>query len=218
MTAAARQQVSAGRRAMLAKVHLAAKELGLADDARRDVLERIAGARSSADCTDDQLDAVLREFRRLGWTPSKAAPGKHPRARGARKPAPASHPVALKARAMWLSLWNLGVVRQGTETALEAFAARQLGVDRLQWADQAQGYRLIEALKAMAERAGWSQELSALVKPERRLWALKARLVQRQAEILGRPPLQLHDTTEADLDRLARELGPQVRAYKALCE
>ncbi|MFN4177400.1 regulatory protein GemA [Phenylobacterium sp.] len=218
MTAAARQQVSAGRRAMLAKVHLAAKELGLDDDARRDVLERIAGARSSADCTDDQLDAVLREFRRLGWTPSKAAPAKHPRGQGARKPAPASHPVALKARAMWLSLWNLGVVRQGTETALEAFAARQLGVDRLQWADQAQGYRLIEALKAMAERAGWSQELSALVKPERRLWSLKARLVQRQAEILGRPPLQLHDMTEADLDRLARELGPQVRAYKALCE
>src|SRR3546814_16890334 len=54
----------------------------------------------------------------------------------------------------------LGVVRDPSESALEAFAARQLNVEQLQWADQGRVYKLIEALKAMAERAGWSQNLA----------------------------------------------------------
>jgi phage gp16-like protein len=215
MSAAARQHVSSPRRAMLAKVHLAAKELGLKDEERRDVLERLTGHRSSADCTDAQLDQVLAHFRSLGWKPV-ASKAPQPRHEGGSKPVrkPAETPIAGKARALWASLWNLGVVRQGTEAALEAFAKRQLGVDRLQWADAATAFRLIEALKAMAEREGWSQDL-ALVKPERHVWALKARLVQRQAQILGRPPVNIGGLSEAQLDRMARDLGVEVRAQKA---
>jgi len=210
MTAAARNVVSSDRRAMLAKVHLAAKELGLDEDARRDVIQRMTGHRSSAELNEAQLGAVIGEFKRLGWTakPRAAAPAARPG-----KPRPANHPVALKARAMWISLHHLGVVRSPGEPALEAFAKRQLGVDRLAWADQSQGYRLIEALKKMAERAGWSQDLS-MVAPERHVWSLKARLVQRQAPILGLPAVRMHDATEADLDRMAREMGPKVRAMR----
>lgn len=214
---AARKFVTSDRRAMLAKVHLAAKELGLDDDARRDVLERVTGRRSSADCTDAQLDAVIAHFKGLGWKPKVVAGGKAAAPAASRRPTPASHPVANKARAMWISLWNLGVVENRSEQALEAFAKRQLKVDRLQWADQAQGFRLIEALKAMAERNGWSQDLS-LVKPQRHVWSLKARLAQRQTEILGRPPLRLHEVTEAQLDKLAQEMGVEIRALKGGAE
>lgn len=207
-------KVSADRRAMLAKVHLAAKELGLDEAARRDVIQRMTGHRSSVDLNDAQLGAVIAEFKRLGWTVKPRAPTAAPAAPARPgKPKPANHPVALKARAMWISLHHLGVVRSASESALEAFAKRQLGVDRLAWADQSQGYRLIEALKKMAERAGWSQDLT-LVKPERHVWSLKARLVQRQCELLGLPPVRMHDATDADLDRLAREMGPQVRALR----
>lgn len=213
MTAAARIQVSVDRRAMLAKVHLAAKDLRLDDDARRDVLERVTGHRSSADCTDAQLDAVLREFKRLGWAPVARKPTR-PAASG---PRPATSPIALKARAMWKSLWNLGAVRNGSEPALEAFAKRQLHVDRLQWADQSQGFRLIEALKAMAEREGWSQDLTGIA-PAKHVLTLKRRLVQRQAELLGREPFRLHDLGEKELDRLAAETGPAVRGARALTD
>jgi len=217
MTAAARHQVSPNRRAMLAKVHLAAKELGLDDDARRDVIERVTGHRSSADCSDAQLDQLVAEFRRLGFKPRPAtgAPQTGAAFRRPAVPKPATSPIAMKARAMWKSLDNLGAVRNGSEAALEAFAKRQLHVDRLQWADQSQGYRLIEALKAMAEREGWSQDLAG-VKPERQVAALKARLVQRQAELLGRPPFRLHDMTERELDALARANRPAVRAARGL--
>lgn len=103
-----------------------------------------------------QLGLVLDEFKRLGWKP---APPRSPRSGAAPVPTSraADHPVARKARALWVSLHQLGVVHEPAERALEAFAARQLGVERLQWADQAQGHRLIEALKAMAGRAGWDQ-------------------------------------------------------------
>lgn len=189
------------RNAMLAKVHLAAKELGLDEDARRDVLQRVTGHRSAADLDDRQLDLALAEFKRLGWTPKTA---------GAR-PGAADSPMARKARAMWVSLWNLGVVRHGTEKALEAFAERQLKVAKLQWADQAQGYRLIEALKAMAERADWSQDVAGL-KPERQAWSLKARLVQAQARLLGEPVVMMRGLTERDLDRMATDLGRRIRS------
>ncbi|MFX8708345.1 regulatory protein GemA, partial [Acinetobacter baumannii] len=67
------------------------------------------------------------------------------------------HPMARKARALWISLHKLGVVHNPSEQALEAFAKRQLGCEKLVWARQSDAYRLIEALKSMAERAGWRQ-------------------------------------------------------------
>jgi hypothetical protein len=119
-------------------------------------------------------------------------------------------PLALKARAMWKSLWNLGAVRSGDERALEAFAKRQLGVDRLQWADAAIAYRLIEALKGMAERAGWPQDLAGVTKGQEVL-SLKRRLVQRQAELLGVEPFRLSGLTERQIEQLAIENGKRIR-------
>lgn len=135
------------RRAMLGKVHIAKKVLRLTDDDYRAVLIRVVGRTSAADCSQLELDQLVKEFERLGFD-AKARP---------RGPRPADHPVALKARAMWISLHLLGAVKDPSEKALESFARRQLGTAKLQWANQALGHRLIEALKAMAEREGWNQ-------------------------------------------------------------
>ena len=209
---AARQFVAGDRRALLAKVHLGAKDMALKEDARRDLLERITGHRSSADCTDAQLVKVLDEYRRLGWAPSNA-PRTAPAApsKAARKPA--TSPMAKKARAMWISLHQLGAVRDPSENALEAFGKRQLGVDRLQWADEGQAFRLIEALKAIAERHGWSQDLGG-IKEARQLWTLKARLVNAQLRVLQKPFLRSGGMGEAELDRLAKELGAEIQGLQ----
>jgi len=139
-------------RPALAKLAIARKELGLDEGAYRAVLERLTGHRSARDCSDGEIGRVLDEFKAKGWKPRAKVLST------TRKPRPADHPATRKARALWISLAQLGVVRDASESALEAFARRQLGVERLQWADQARVYKLIEALKAMAERAGWSQE------------------------------------------------------------
>lgn len=168
------------RRAAIAKVQIARKELGLDEAAYRALLERLTGRRSAADCTATQLGRVLEELKAKGWKPAytgRAVKAVWVNESPSIPPAPrlADSPVARKARALWISLHQLGAVRDPSERALEAFAARQLGVDRLQWADQSQGYRLIEALKAMAERAGWSQDLAG-VEPADHTATLKRRL------------------------------------------
>jgi phage gp16-like protein len=133
---------------MIAKIHVAKKQLALADDDYRQILLDVAGRTSSGDCTDAELEKVIKRFEQLGFKPI------HKNAQSAR---PAQHPVARKARALWISLYHLNAVRSPDEKALESFAKRQLGCERLVWANQSHGYRLIEALKAMAERHGWAQ-------------------------------------------------------------
>lgn len=160
------------QRAAIAKVKIAAKELRLDDDTYRAMLTRITGRSSAAHCNEAQLGLVLNEMKAKGWKPRVVQGGrKGPRT----KAQPAQSPMARKARAMWISLHQLGAVRDPRESALEAFGRRQLGVDKLVWADEGQAYRLIEALKAMADRAGWSQDLS-LIPAAQHVAVLKARL------------------------------------------
>lgn len=212
------------RRVMIAKLHLAKKQLNLHDDDYRDALERVTGQRSAADLSRAQLEAALAEMTRLGFT---AAP-KAPRAGGKA----AFNPAASKARAMLISLGLMGVIRDSSEKALEAFARRQLGVERLAWADQAQVYKLIEALKAIANRNGWCQSTEGLADP---VWTLKLRLCEAilarlidagiepagtalatvAAEVLGDDeslscPLMMLDGGQ--LEQLAAALGARLKA------
>ena len=142
------------RRSMLAKVHMAKKQLRMTDDDYRAVLLRVTSRMSAADCTQAELDRAVKEFERLGFS-AQARP---------RGPRPADHPMAKKAQAMWISLGLLGAITDSSDKALETFARRQLGCARLQWANQSQGTRLIEALCAIAERHGWSQSVKDLPK------------------------------------------------------
>jgi len=142
------------RRSMLAKIHVAKKQLALADDDYRQMMLDTTGRTSAGDCTEAELERALKRFEAVGFKPlpkSGPAPGALSSGR------PAQHPMARKARALWISLHHLGAVRSASEQALEAFAKRQLGCERLVWAKQSDAYRLIEALKAMAQRHGWPQ-------------------------------------------------------------
>lgn len=135
------------RRAMLAKVHIAKKALALDEDDYRQLMRDEAKVSSAKDATRQGLERVLERFRALGWQDT-------PKRGGARR---ATSPMAKKARAMWISLYQLGVVHHRGEKALETFAKRQLGCERMAWANQREADKLIEALKAMATRAGWKQ-------------------------------------------------------------
>lgn len=210
---------------MIAKVHIAKVQLGLSEDDYRAVLLRETGHLSAKDCTDGQLSAALRAFEAQGFT-AKAKP---PVRRSG--PKPADHPMAGKARALWISLHQLGAISNPSEQALEAFARRQLGCDRLQWANQGQAYKLIEALKAIAERHGWDQSTDG-VQPGVKLLVLKRRLVAAivaklvASEIVPaewRLPRVVRELTGIDfvsellatmgeLDRAAAALGAKLRA------
>lgn len=140
------------RRSLIGKVHVAKKELQLCDDDYRAMLQQVTGNLSAADCTDAELAALVEHMKGKGFKPKKTQAGR----------AAADHKSAGKARAMWISLYHLGAIANPSEQALEAFAQRQLKVAALQWANQALCYKLIEALKAIAERHGWRQSFDGV--------------------------------------------------------
>jgi phage gp16-like protein len=138
------------RRSMIAKIQIARQQLAIAEDDYRQILLEETGETSLKQLPESKLDKVLARMKRLGFKPLP---------RGGAKPA--AHPMAAKARALWISLHHLAVVRNPSEEALEAFAKRQLGCERLIWARQSDAHRLIEALKDMGRRAGWSAPAGA---------------------------------------------------------
>ena len=143
------------RRSMIAKANIAKSQLGMEEDDYRQIIFAESGQTSLKACSDAQLSGVIDRMKQKGFRPLP---------RGGKKGA-AQHPMARKARAMWISLHQLGVVHNPSEAALEAFAKRQLGCERLVWARQSDAGKLIEALKTMAKRAGWLQTSPTSGKP-----------------------------------------------------
>lgn len=133
------------RNRQITLIHVAKKTLGLDEDSYRALLIGAVGLDSLKSCTDDQLARVIRKMKEMGFTPTPS--------KGA-----AMHPMGRKARAMWVSLHKLGVIRNPSEQALEAFAKGQLKCDRLVWARQSDAEAVIGPLKRMAEEAGWRQK------------------------------------------------------------
>ena len=148
------------RQTDLSIIHIAKKQLALADDSYRDLLERLTGKRSSGDLDAAQRRAVLEEFKRLGFqrqAPKQAAtpgaPAKKPRIGTRRLAADAR---ARKVRALWLTLWHLAAVRDPSEDALAAFVKRVARVDDLAWLSPQQFHAVTEALKDWCEREGFA--------------------------------------------------------------
>lgn len=173
--------VSAQRRALIGKVHVARKEMLIDDESYRRLLVRVTGHASAADCSDEQLVRLVEEFRRLGWQAKPKAASSARRFTGRNRMA--DHGAARKARALWISLAHLGAVENASEEALEAFAKRQLGCETMQWADQTRMDSLIEALVAIGKRHGWDAKHKSVGVLKARL--CKAILAKLQAEDLA---------------------------------
>lgn len=133
------------RLALIKKVHVAARQLALTDDCYRSVLARATGGKASTKAMNIiELEAVVREFRRLGWKDQPA------RKAGSRPQADTEQ--ARKVRALWLALADMGVLRDASEAALALWVKRQTGVDALQWLGPEELNQVIEALKSWVAR------------------------------------------------------------------
>ena len=130
-------------RAILAKVHIAKKELRLADETYRAILARVTGCDSSRDCTERQLELLLAEFRRLGWQPKAGKGG----GAGYGK----AH--VRKIYALWKEAGIVGAVENASKEALRAFVQRQTGKSAPEFCDPSDANKVSEALKAMIRRA-----------------------------------------------------------------
>ncbi|WP_338665012.1 regulatory protein GemA [Pararoseomonas sp. SCSIO 73927] len=128
---------------LIAKIHVAKKQLGLTDDSYRDLLRRLIGQETSKGASASQLDRVLQEFKRLGFTATKGRPDHRRQIR------------------MIVAVWaDLRPYREEVENeeadraALRAFVRRQTGgVDDVQFLTPELANKVLEGLKAWLSRA-----------------------------------------------------------------
>jgi hypothetical protein len=131
------------RRAALARLHLVKKERRLDDEDWRDIMERVTGARSLKDLDARQLYALLDALHAGGASVANKVS------------AQLTGPYAAKLRALWISGWQLGVIRSRGDDALLAFVKRMTGVDHTRFLiDAREAAKVIEALKQMLARDG----------------------------------------------------------------
>lgn len=128
----------------LRKIRLGCTKIGLSDDERRDLMQRLANVRSSTLLTAAGRRAVLDYLAKQGafkGAPRSSYPEGHPR----------------MARGLWMRLARDGVIRDGADRALDSFVRKQTG-NRVSSArfltDPEFGSKVVEALKAMAARGG----------------------------------------------------------------
>ena len=123
------------RRSLLAKIHVAKKQLAMVDDSYRALLVRTTSKDSARDCSDAQLVRVVEEFKRLGFDAPKKVSGK---------------PFVRMIYAIWKDLKPY--LDAPNDAALAAFVQRQTGIDKPEWLDGKQAGVVIEALKGWLAR------------------------------------------------------------------
>ena len=138
------------------------------------------------------------EFRRLGFQQKSRLSG----------------PYAGKLQALWLSAYNLGIVRNRDDKALIAFVDRQTGIAHVKWVREAHhASKAIEGLKAWIAREApiaWPDTTDARTN--------KLAVIAAQYAILGNPFPADADAIwqgNAILDGIISGLGEEIRKVKA---
>ncbi len=232
MTAKRKPPLTPRRRALLAKTHIGKKELGFDDTLYREILAARYGKDSAACLSDRQLVDLAEHFQSLGFRAKPArfkSSGKSADKAGGQKTTnpsrrAADHAEAGKMRALWLSLYHLGVVQDPSEKALTSYArrvtgGRELGLASLTWIRGRDAWKVIEGLKKMGERAG--VKWSAWRDPRRAVIMAQLTMLSPipSRDILKAVPdlagLEADERVAASrLDVIIQDLGALVRQHK----
>jgi len=141
----------AERLRLIRLVHIARRDLAMAEDDYRQALRTASKGRtdSSGKMTVLELEKAMTHFKRCGFkVKSTKKPGKMPDSDRKK----AADPEAKKIRAIWLMLHELGAVQNPSEAALAAYVRRIGKVDDLHWLHGKKVERVIETLKKWALR------------------------------------------------------------------
>jgi len=125
--------------AMLAKIHIAKKELRLEEAEYRALLLRVAGVDSAKDLSDAKATAVIAELKSLGFKPRQSTGPKRP---------PAQRADVRKIYALWGSLHSGAADRD----ALRAWVNGRFGVAAPEFLKPEDAQNAIEQLKAWQRR------------------------------------------------------------------
>ncbi|WP_428242999.1 gp16 family protein [Gynuella sp.] len=132
-----------------AQIHIAKTQLGMDDDVYRALLEQTTGKRSCRDMTARELLRVIEQLKRKGFRPRRknSSSDKGPRSSTFKSQGD-------KIRALWLDMFNQGIVRDASETALRNYIRRMTRGKYAapQFCDAKTASHIIEALKQWQKR------------------------------------------------------------------
>lgn len=133
-------------REKIALIHVARRDLQMADDSYRAMLGAVAGVTSSKDLTEAGFLAVMARFERLGFkTRTDGA---------ATKPAPMPDRIGMATAAQLgyiRGLWRKWLGRDD-EAAMVAWIEKRYHVSAIRFLDVVSAQKAIEGLKRMVER------------------------------------------------------------------
>ncbi|NVE91567.1 gp16 family protein [Vreelandella titanicae] len=127
----------------LAQIHIAKAQLGLTDEDYRAILARKAGVSSAKELTNKTVGGVMHEFRRLGFQPK-------PTQKAGRK---APNPPATRQAEMKKVEALLAEAGRAWAYA-DGMAKHMFKVDRVDFLDDNQLHKLLQALIIDAKRQG----------------------------------------------------------------
>ncbi len=129
-------------RQLLAKIHIAKKELALDEETYREILNSQFGVRSSASLDNTKALRLIRYFEEKGWQP-KSKPKKYDDQRGD------IYSATPKQKRLIEALWH-NVYRGNDETKhLRQFLWNHFKVSDIRFLDKDKAHMAIEALKKM---------------------------------------------------------------------
>ena len=130
---------------LLAKIHIAKKELCLDEETYRGLLENMFRVASSKFLSNNQALKLIREFREKGWVP-KTKPKKYDDKKGDRYSATPGQKRLVEV------LWH-NIYRGNDETKhLRQFLFNHFKVSDIRFLDKDKAHMAIEALKSMQKR------------------------------------------------------------------
>lgn len=161
------------RTRLIRLVQVGRRSLGLDEETYRELLAQQSGKRSAAELTLQELDKVLLAMKGVGFKPTvkRAVNGGKPRRLSPARGAPTRTAEIGVIRAIWITMHRHGLLRDGSETALNHYVERQtvrinngVGVAEVAWLSEALAYPVLESLKHWHKRE-MAKALQAAKKP-----------------------------------------------------
>lgn len=208
----------------IAAIKIEQKKLGLDDDTYRAKLHILTGKTSTKDMTEAERQKVLVSLR---GNVARPAPVHQDGRDGKRK---LSGKYLPKMRALWIACYNLGVIEDRRDSALEAFAmGRQLpNISDMRFVHKPEdAASVVEAMKGMLARAGvvWADRLpcepyekSPGYKIARAQWAIlhpaEPNAFWQAVTHIVTESTSYRNLSDAEWITVMNHFGPQVRRLK----
>lgn len=131
------------KRTLIAKIHIAKKDLAMDDDTYRDVLVRVTGKNSCKDMTLNELKKVIQDLKRLGFTVKTVQP----------KPEHGRKPTTTPDRQALLSKVGAILADCGLHwNYAHGMAQKMFDKELVTWLNAEQLYKLVQALAVYQKR------------------------------------------------------------------